>query len=558
LKTYIVGACPKKNYRSIYVCSSFHQIQANSFLLSGVGTTSAMDNNNPGSYIQRSSADSLSSIQQQHRSNTTNTQMAPVGGGRKQTNSSSSSINDGGLENIHRQSRHIASRLIGPKSTSSSSAGHFYLQQNASSSSPHHLYSGGNPLLDRILLDTNSSSAVFPSNSFNETTTATTTTSHSRYDPLRRTIEEPLGSALPYIERARLSENTVDIHSSDVLVEDDVHLGYPLNEQEAATTPESSTLEAAEVSAPEVAPGSSSSLRRALDAARSGSAPPKMPYSFGRPNNITDNVFSSNMDSKRMSSDLHQLGLPTSVLHTTSIDQKRSSYNANTTSSYANNNTAAATYNDRDESTMRVTEKDLAPFLRDVLEPVSQYYNKTSTTVMQRPTAHPSRSLCILASGAFLTAVDENTGSLRLSVSDFRSICESFGVLDSFRSDFWQSRRVLFFSYFDLRCAQRAASGLLPALLRRVESISSGAAATSSASFKVKYCVPLQNSSPADDSTLMISNLPPHIDEQNIHSFMESFGGVRSVHYVAPTNMGSLEDESTSYMVEFYDIQVSP
>jgi hypothetical protein len=194
----------------------------------------------------------------------------------------------------------------------------------------------------------------------------------------------------------------------------------------------------------------------------------------------------------------------------------------------------------------RATEKELVSYLRDTLQGGSQYGSGPV------PTAHPSRGLCILASGLPPSSDEANT----LNPAEVRSVCESFGTLDTFRSDFWNSRRVVFLSYFDLRCAQRAASGLLRALLRLVES-ACPRHVLSTAQFKVKYCLPLQASSPTDESTMLISNLPPHVDEHGLASFMESYGGVRSVHFVVTGANGSLDDDdNAAYMVEFYDTQV--
>jgi len=76
------------------------------------------------------------------------------------------------------------------------------------------------------------------------------------------------------------------------------------------------------------------------------------------------------------------------------------------------------------------------------------------------------------------------------------------------------------------------------------------------AQFMVKYCLPLQASSPTDEATILVSNLPPHVDEHALASFMESYGGVRSVHFVVLGNSASLDEEdNAAYMVEFYDVQ---
>mmetsp|Transcript_36675 Transcript_36675/g.53725 ORF Transcript_36675/g.53725 Transcript_36675/m.53725 type:complete len:687 (-) Transcript_36675:168-2228(-) len=67
----------------------------------------------------------------------------------------------------------------------------------------------------------------------------------------------------------------------------------------------------------------------------------------------------------------------------------------------------------------------------------------------------------------------------------------------------------------------------------------------------VKYCIPLNSSSPNDESMILLSSLPREVDEQSLSTVMKSYGAVRAVHYQADFD----GDGTSSYMVEFYDVQ---
>jgi RNA recognition motif-containing protein len=137
----------------------------------------------------------------------------------------------------------------------------------------------------------------------------------------------------------------------------------------------------------------------------------------------------------------------------------------------------------------------------------------------------PSRTVCILRVGW-------------LRAPDVRSACEAYGVLDSFRADF-SSRGIYFCSYYDIRSAQYAAVELQSVLQRMM------VLQRSSDEVVVRYCLPLNSSSQFDESQLSIADLPPHVDEPQLASMLNSYGAVRSVF---PNGVGS-------FLVEFYSVQ---
>lgn len=191
----------------------------------------------------------------------------------------------------------------------------------------------------------------------------------------------------------------------------------------------------------------------------------------------------------------------------------------------------------------RAAAQELKPFLRDA---PSQSSSNSSSSVS-------TRGLAILYASS-------------LHVPDVRSTCEAFGALESFRSDFGDSRGVFFATFYDLRSAQLAV-GELPQVLNKLGS--SGGCNCGGGEVKsnnggmveVKYCVPLNSPSATDESMLMLSNLPGTVDEQDLNHVLSSFGEVRAINYQA--NMMSEEDadeegsnnELASYLVEFYDVQ---
>ena len=163
--------------------------------------------------------------------------------------------------------------------------------------------------------------------------------------------------------------------------------------------------------------------------------------------------------------------------------------------------------------------EDLAPFLKDA----SGDARKGSS----------SRGLAILHASDLLAA-------------DVRSMCEAFGSLESFRSDFGASRGVFFASYYDLRSAELAAAEL-PGELNKM--------ANGGGRVQVKYCVPLSSSSSTDESMLLLMGLPGTAEEGEVNDVLSSFGQVRAIHYQASTTPSSNDEDLTSYLVEFYDVQ---
>eukprot|EP00984_Skeletonema_dohrnii_P002185 scaffold749_cov90-Skeletonema_dohrnii-CCMP3373.AAC.10 len=150
-----------------------------------------------------------------------------------------------------------------------------------------------------------------------------------------------------------------------------------------------------------------------------------------------------------------------------------------------------------------------------------------------------------------------------LTIPDVRSTCEAFGALESFRSDFAETKGVVFATFYDLRSAQMAVVEL-PKALNKMIHVSSGGSSGVLRAVEVEYCVPLNASSATDESMLMLSNLPGSVDEQDLSRMLSSFGEVRAVHYQA--NMMSSggdgddeeeeeEEDLASYMVEFFDVQ---
>jgi len=186
---------------------------------------------------------------------------------------------------------------------------------------------------------------------------------------------------------------------------------------------------------------------------------------------------------------------------------------------------------------------ELSPFLRDA---PTKNNGKNSPTTSSKPSNNKSnstRGLAILYASS-------------LNVPDVRSMCEAFGALESFRSDFGESCGVYFATFYDLRSAQLAVGELPKVLNKGSKSSGSGSSSNTSGRVQVKYCVPLNSSSSMDESLLMISKLPSTVDEQDLSHILSSFGEVRAIHYQA--NASDEDDdgnELTSYLVEFYDIQ---
>ena len=184
--------------------------------------------------------------------------------------------------------------------------------------------------------------------------------------------------------------------------------------------------------------------------------------------------------------------------------------------------------------------RELAPFLRDTATGGSSFGNDGTGG-----SSVSTRGLAIL-----------HASSIRCH--DVRSTCEAFGALETFRSDFGESRGVFFATYYDLRNAQLAVMEL-PKILNKLRNhgVVSPSSFHSSGGIVVKYCVPLNSSNATDESMLLLSNLPGTVDEYELSQTLSSFGEVRTIHYQATKSHHEDEegDESSSYLVEFYDIQ---
>jgi hypothetical protein len=137
----------------------------------------------------------------------------------------------------------------------------------------------------------------------------------------------------------------------------------------------------------------------------------------------------------------------------------------------------------------------------------------------------PSRALAIIRAAS-------------LAANDVRAICEKFGVIESFRSDFADSG-ILFVAYYDSRCAQYAAMELQPQLQR----MNGGNGAM------VNYCVPLNSSSQNDESLVVLTDVPMEQDIDGLASMLSSFGTVRSLKTLGGNYGGS------SFVVEYHDVQ---
>lgn len=141
---------------------------------------------------------------------------------------------------------------------------------------------------------------------------------------------------------------------------------------------------------------------------------------------------------------------------------------------------------------------------------------------------YPSRALAIF-------------GLAGMQLSEVKTTLEAFGSLLYIRSEFFASKGVLFIAYHDLRSSRHAA-GELNVYLRQM--IDGGAQKTSE--INVMYCLSLTSSSERDDSTLVISNLPPAVREQSVRDLLEStYGALRSVH----------REPAGCYIIEFFDLQ---
>jgi hypothetical protein len=176
-----------------------------------------------------------------------------------------------------------------------------------------------------------------------------------------------------------------------------------------------------------------------------------------------------------------------------------------------------------DDSKLRV-EEELDPFVWD-----ASAHSPSSPA--------PSRAISIL-------------GISGLGMAEVRSTCEAFGSLQYFRSEFCKSRGFILLAYHDLRSARHAAKELKSYLLRLSGEPNQGQkhfSNFSSTNLKVLYCVPLTSCSEKDDSTIIISNIPHEINDNDVNELATSYGAVRSVQFHA--------EGSIFYTIEFYDTQ---
>ncbi len=146
----------------------------------------------------------------------------------------------------------------------------------------------------------------------------------------------------------------------------------------------------------------------------------------------------------------------------------------------------------------------------------------------------------------FLWDIDRNQPSRTLALlhlswlraPDVRSACETYGVVESFRADF-ATKGIYFCSYYDIRSAQYAAVELQSVLQRML------LLQRSSEEVVVRYCLPLNSSGQFDESQILISELPPEVDENLLNIMLSSYGAIRSVFSHGPN----------SFCVEFQNVQ---
>jgi hypothetical protein len=131
------------------------------------------------------------------------------------------------------------------------------------------------------------------------------------------------------------------------------------------------------------------------------------------------------------------------------------------------------------------------------------------------------------------------TRASSLPTADVRSICESFGTLDTFRAEF-VDRGIFFVSYYNMRAAQCAAMELQSKLQR----LDSGGDKVF-----VQFCVPLNSSLKMDESLVVLMDLPREMGKESLAQMLSAYGAVRSVRELGGTYGGS------SFVVEYYDVQ---
>ena len=137
-----------------------------------------------------------------------------------------------------------------------------------------------------------------------------------------------------------------------------------------------------------------------------------------------------------------------------------------------------------------------------------------------------------------------------IRISDVRTACETFGVLESFRADFVAKFGIYFISYYDIRSAQYA-SVELQSILQRISVMS-----RSNDEVVVQFCLSLNSSSSLDESQIIINNLPTthhHMNESTIMSMLSSYGAVRTMQFLI--NDDGHSNGTNSCLVEFQNIQ---
>ena len=122
--------------------------------------------------------------------------------------------------------------------------------------------------------------------------------------------------------------------------------------------------------------------------------------------------------------------------------------------------------------------------------------------------------------------------------NEIRNICESLGVVETFRSDF-SDRGVFFVSFYDMRAAQVAAVELKPRLQR----------IPGADRVVVQFCVPLNSSSQNDESLVELIDIPMEVNIDSLAAMLSSYGAVRSLKSLGGNYGGS------SFVVEYHDVQ---
>jgi hypothetical protein len=179
------------------------------------------------------------------------------------------------------------------------------------------------------------------------------------------------------------------------------------------------------------------------------------------------------------------------------------------------------------------------------------------TPFLRLPRANtvPLSGLVILSQSA--AQGNDAEASNTTNTSKIRSICESYGVINNFRVDFFSSRGVIFLSYFDIRAAQRASMSLC-------NSLQNG----NSDTFHVFYAIPLTYVNKLNDSCIIIDGLASDISEEDIKSTMNTYGDLNGVHLQASANTNDNDNDSSDdddddvnecikYLVKFFDTQDS-